>query len=814
MQKINIQTALPHLLALVIFLLVTVIYFKPVFFEHKDLKQHDIQQWEGGAKELLDYRSQTGEEALWTNSMFGGMPAYLITMHWGIGALSVIQKIITLGLPHPVRIVFLSFLSFYILLLVYGVRPYLAIAGAIAFGLSSFDIIGLAAGHNARITAIAYMPLVLAGIHLTLTRSRLNGMALTALALALHLHANHLQITYYLILMVFSYMMAMAISAIRRHQVGSFVQKSTFLLAAAVLAFGTFTGSFFTTLQYSKYSMRGTSELKVDDNAGKSGLKKDYAFQYSNGIFEPMTLMIPDILGGSSQEALDMDSHSARAFLSQGAGRAQVEQQMQAMPTYWGDQTLTAPYYAGAISCFLFVLGIFICERRTVVWIVAVCILGIMLSWGSSFSSFNYLMFDYFPGYNKFRSVTFNLIMTILGINLLGFLGLEQLLKKGLTPVTNKKLMISVGITGGLALLLTLFASVFSYSGAVDTQLPQWLIGPLRADRQSLLRGDSFRSFMFILIAFGGIWFHLRGKIQRNLMALGLAGLVLLDMWTVDKRYLNESHFSRNPERSFFSPTSADQEILKDTQKDYRVFNLVNPWNEARTSYYHKSIGGYHGAKIRRYQDVVDHCLTAERSRLITDLQNRTFNPQQLGVLNMLNVKYFVAGSTKESVIKNPEANGNAWFVEKIIRVNSPTTELDSLCLLDTKNVAVVDEHKFPIINNINIGQGTISLETYKPNYLKYSAEVRQGGLAVFSEIFYQDGWKATIDDQPAQILRANYILRAVAVPTGKHVIEFSFEPKIYRIGNYLTTSSSILLLLVLLGAVGWNIKQKFKKAN
>ena len=424
MRKINFkEQVLPHLIAIIIFLLVTIIYFKPVFFEHKMLSQHDIQQWEGGAKELIDFRETTGEEAIWTNSMFSGMPGYLINVQWGNGILGKLQIAVSFGLPHPVRIVYLSFLCFYILLLSFGVRPYLAIAGALAFGLSSYNIIGIGAGHNSRIAAVAFMPLVLAGIRTVFRGKHLVGFTLTALAVALELRVGHLQITYYLFLMIAAYGISELVVAVKNKELAPFFKQSGILVAAGLLGLATFIGSIVSTMEYSKYSIRGKSELaQASAGENKDGLTKDYAFEYSQGIFEPMTLFIPNIMGGSSRQKLALDSETGKFMLKQGASKPQVEQQLQAMPTYWGDQSYSAPYYAGAIIIFLFALGLITLPKKHTIWLTVVAVLGIMLTWGSSFSSFNYFMFDYFPGYNKFRSVTFAIIIPILAMNLLGFI--------------------------------------------------------------------------------------------------------------------------------------------------------------------------------------------------------------------------------------------------------------------------------------------------------------------------------------------------------------------------------------------------------
>jgi hypothetical protein len=449
MKKIEFKTqVLPHLIAILVFLLVTVIYFRPVFLQSKSLNQHDIKQWEGGAKEVLDYRAQTGKEALWTDGMFGGMPAYLISTHWGYGIMDGFTKVISLGLPHPTKVIFIAFLSFYILLLSFGVRPYIAIAGALAFGLSSYNIIGFTAGHNARIAAVAYMPLVLAGIQTTFKRSTLLGLTLTFLGLALELHAGHLQITYYLIFIVLGYMIASLVENIKSNTLKPFLIKSSLLTGVAVLALGTFLGSFLSTMEYSKYSIRGASELEQEDQESKGGLTKAYAFQYSNGIYEPMVLMIPDILGGSMSTQLAIDSNVGQFMLSNGVPAAQAEQQLRAMPTYWGNQPATSPYYAGAFVSLLCVIGLIVLPRSTIIWVSAVAIFGIMLSWGDSFSAFNYFMFDHLPGYNKFRSVTFSMILPIFCMIFMGFLGLEQILRNGWSKKTQKQLLIAFGITG------------------------------------------------------------------------------------------------------------------------------------------------------------------------------------------------------------------------------------------------------------------------------------------------------------------------------------------------------------------------------
>ncbi|MEN8248917.1 MAG: YfhO family protein [Bacteroidota bacterium] len=805
MPKINFkEQVLPHIIAVLVFLLVTVAYFKPVFFDNQQLSQHDILQWKGGAKELLDYREQNGDEALWTNSMFSGMPGYLITTQWGVGIMSTIQRVISVGLPHPVKVVFLSFLGFYIMLVVFGVRPYLAIAGALAFGLSSYNIIGISAGHNARIAAIAYMPMVLAGVHLAFTRSKLSGAALTALALSLELHAGHLQITYYLALIIIVYLVAQGISAIKHKQIEQYIKTGIVLFLAAVVALGTFIGSIMSTLEYSKYSIRGKSEItQIDPEDNPEGLPKTYAFQYSNSILEPMTLMIPNIFGGGTGDLLFMDEGSETRKVLQKAQNPQEANMLASYArAYWGQQSNAAPYYAGAIIIFLFALGVMYIDRKILAWTIPMIVLGIMLSWGSNFSSFNYFMFDYFPGYNKFRSVTFALIIPIMLINLVGFVGLEKFIKQGLDKKALKNFFIAFGVTGGLSLLLIMIAGIFSYKGLFDDQLPVWLTNAMADDRKGLLRADAFRSFMFILLAAGTIYAGLKNKINITVASIGLIALVLIDLWTVDKRFLDDSKFTRNPIRAHFTPTDADNYILSDKDLSFRVFDLINPWNDARTSYHHKSIGGYHGAKIRRYQDLISKHLVPEQSQIISELRESGRLSSSFQVTNMLNTKYFVAGASAQAVIPNADANGNAWLVKNIQLAANPDEEINALSQIDTKSTAVIDQSKFDGISTVYNGTGSVKLTSYQPNQIKYQANLSDNAFVVFSEIYYPEGWQATIDGNPIEIIRANYVLRGLEVPSGSHEIVFEFKPSVYSYGNLSSTISSIIVLLLVIGAI------------
>lgn len=808
----KLNQLVPHIIAVVAFLVITVIFFKPVFFDNKTLSQGDILQWEGSSKELRDFRNESGEEGLWASAMFSGMPAYLVNVQWSDGIITNIKKILSLWLPHPVRNIFLACLSYYIMLLCFGVRPYLAMGGAIAFGFSSYMIIGLMAGHNARIGAIALLPLLMAGVHLVYSGKRIPGFALAAAGLALHLRESHVQITYYFLFILFAYAIMQLVLAIRNKTLPLFIKSSALLIGAAILAVGTYFGQLWATYEYSKYSMRGPSEIKQASADGASGLAKDYAFEYSNGILEPMVLMIPNFFGGGSSNYFvqDRDSESYKALMR--AGDQQMAEQLARFTSaYWGEQPATAPYYAGAIIVFLFVLGIVFAPKPYMYWLVPVSVLSLVLSWGNNFEAFNYFMFDHFPMYNKFRSVTFSLMIILFAMPLLGLLGLEELLKQQWNKQLMKKLLWPVGLTAGLCLLLALTGGFMSFLREGETDLPAFFYQALQKDRAALLKADAWRSFFFIALALAGIYFALRNKISVNTLGIALSFLILIDLFVIDKRYLNENNFVRNAVRSYYQPTAADQEIMKLSKPGERVFNLQGAWQDARTSYFHHSVGGYHGAKLRRYQEFYDSCLSIQYRNLMNDARSGNLELENYTALNMLNTRFFVYGTERNSFILNTENYGPAWFVADVKKVNSALEELQSSCEVNPKQTAVIDQSKFQVSDFKFDSTATVSLMEYKPNYLSYEINSTTVGLVVFSEIYYPVGWEASINGQAAETLRSNYILRAMQVPAGRHKIEFQFKPKTYYTGNKITFASSVLLLLVILGAVVYSLRG-FKK--
>jgi hypothetical protein len=811
MKKINFsEDVLPHAIAIGVFLIVTVFFFNPIFFDNKILDQSDITQWEGSSKSMRDFRAQTGEEPLWTPSMFSGMPGYLVNVEWGNNAVSLLKGILALKIPHPICNIYLAFVCYYIMLLAFGIRPYLAIAGALAFGLSSYMIVGLGVGHNSRIGAIAFMPLVMAGVHLAFSSRKILGFGVTTAGLALHFRENHVQMTYYLLLILIAYGIMQLIVFIRANKTQDFFKSAVLLIPTGIIAIGTFAGPMWAVQEYSTYS-RGKSELTASrPSEESSGLGREYAFRYNYAIDEPMTLLVPNYYGGTSRNLFvqDRDSEVYKALTQMGDEKTFNELAYYS-GAYWGPST-PSPYYAGAIIVFLFVLGILFVEKKYVWWLIPICVLAMMMSWGSNFASFNYFIFDYLPAYNKFRSVTFTVIMILFSMPLLGFMGAEKIVAEGLTKETKKKLLVAFGITGGICLALIVFAGAFSFVREGEQQLPPWFVSALADDREGLMRSDAFRSLIFIALAFLALYFEVWKKLAPIAFYSFLIVIVLLDSAIVDSRYLSKDDYRRKRENTFFVPTEADQEILKD-KSYYRVFNLdpQGIFLEARTSYFHNSVGGYHAVKLRRYQDLYDSCVYKETNELIQDASAGKLDFAKYGVINMLNAKYLVYGPGRDNVIPNEGALGNAWFVSNVVTANSPTEELQKVCEVDTHNTTVIDGSMFEVPDFDYDSTANIKLVEHNPNFLKYESQSGKNGLAVFSEIYYPKGWIALVDGKESEILRANYVLRALSVPAGKHIVEFKFQPDAYVVGNKITSVSSWLMLIIVVGCIGWNLKKE-----
>ncbi|NVJ84811.1 MAG: YfhO family protein [Algoriphagus sp.] len=799
--KLNFQKdLLPHLLGVLIFYLLIVFYFSPLVFDGKVIFQGDILQWEGSAKEVMDYRAETGEQALWTNSMFGGMPAYFISLEFPGDLTNTLVSILTLGLPHPINGLFFGMLGMYILLLTYRVRPLFSIAGAIAFSFNTFNLLSLEAGHNAKIWAVCLIPLILAGIHLAFEKKRILGAALLALGLLLQLKFNHLQITYYTLIVSVIYVLVRLIFDWKKDGAIEIGKSLGFLTLGALLAVGGNLGRLATALEYSPYSTRGNATLETEP----SGLDREYAFSWSNGKLETLTLLIPDFYGGGSQTPLPENSASEKALRANGIDAGQINGFVKAAPTYWGDQAFTGgPIYGGIILVFLAILGIWAAPKEVLYAFGGMILFSILLSWGKNLAWFNYLLFDILPGYNKFRAVSMALGITLFAIPVLGMISLEELIQKN----NLKPLYLAGGIVGGLVLILAVASGVFfRFEAPVDSNLPDWLANALQNDRKNMLSTSAWKSFGFIAAAAVLVFLSIKQKISDWILGLALIALISLDLVTINRRYLNNESFQGNPSRQFFAESNAEKEIAKDTDY-FRVLNLTEGLTQgARTSYRFASLGGYHGAKLRRYQDLIDYQLQNEIQDFVSKAQEGDFDWAGIGVINMLNTKYLIAGQEAGAVFENPQANGPAWIPSEIIPVSSNEEEIKLVGEIDTKAQATVNMEEFGVIS---AGAGQVSLIAHHPNTLQYQAQMDQGGLVIFSEIHYPKGWIAKIDGNEVPILRTNYLLRGIEIPSGTHEVEFSFEPSSYYATKTPMVIFQYLIVFALLGGIFLTYKKE-----
>ena len=795
---------LPHILVVVGLAALALGYMNPVL-KGKTLVQSDIVNFLGMSKEIKDFREATGEEPLWTNSMFGGMPAYQISTLYPSNWSKKILKAFKSVLPQPADYLFLMLIGGYLMFLMMGVPWRYALVGSIAFAFASYTVIIIEAGHNSKVHAMAYMAPVLGSILLTYRGRIWLGSALLALFLSLQIATNHLQITYYLLLTVLILGIVKLVDAIRQNQLPQFAKATGLMVIAALFAVGPNFGALWTTADYGQETMRGKSELSAKKES--SGLDKDYAMRWSYGVGETFTLLVPNFMGGSSMNSFLSDEESAtyQGFVSNRPTtqeEAQQMQQLQQMTTsYWGAQPFTSgPVYLGAIIVFLAVLAMFVIKTNDKWWLLGAFILSIMLSWGENFAAFSDLFFNYFPGYNKFRAVSMTLVIAQLVLPVLAVLGLKAFFDAENRKELQKPLMIATGVVGGLCLVFALVPSIFlDFMTGQDTNLIgtrfEWLLDGLQEDRAGLLKSDAMRSLVFVLLTAGLLFVYQMNKVKAGVVGLVIATLVLIDLWTVDQRYLTEDDFVRKSKaKNVIAPTAADKQILADKDPNFRVINLAaNTFNDSKTSYFHKSIGGYHGAKLKRYQELVDSCISQTN----------------LAVLNMLNTKYFITPDAqgRPSVRRNPLALGNAWFVEDFKIVENADQELNFLTRNDfnPEKVAVIDKRFEDKLNGYQAEKDStanIYFVEYKPNYLKYETEASRDQLAVFSEIYFANGWNAYIDGELKPHWRANYVLRSMVVPAGEHTVEFKFEPEIYYTGEKVSLAGSILLILFVLGGV------------
>ncbi len=806
----NIKNILPYVIAIVVFTIVSLAYFSPVL-EGKKIQQSDITQFIGSSKEIVDFRKQHDQEPYWTNTSFGGMPAFAVSVYYPNNFIKKIDNILRF-LPRPADYLFLYFLGFFMLLLTLKVDWKLAILGSLGFGLSTYLIIILGVGHNAKAHAIAYMPMVLSGILLVFQRKYLLGFIVTALAMSLELMAGHIQMTYYLMFLVLIFGFVQFIESIKNKELPEFVKSIAILLVAVIIAIGTNATSLLATQEYAKHSTRSQSELTINPDGSEkqisSGLTNDYITEYSYGKLETFNLFIPRFMGGTRHETVENSelNNFLQDAVNKGLNPNDANYLMQISSMYWGDQPIVAaPAYIGAIFIFLFVLALFLVKGKLKYWLVTATIFSILMSWGKN----NQLMTDFFinyvPMYNKFRAVSSIQVIAELCIPLLGILGLKELFSKEISKESKlKALKLSTLIVGGLALLfVVLGTSLFSFITEIDEQIDTQISGYMDAivtDRHTLFFNDSLRSLGIVLVAAAIIWLFLKEKINQTIAIIGFTILVLFDLVNVDRRYVNDDNFTsaRKVSRPF-KASSVDKEILKD-KGHYRVANFKgNLMADGRTSYFHKSIGGYHAAKLGRYQELYDFHISKSN----------------LQVLNMLNVKYVIGSNDKgEEVLEvNTDANGNAWFIQNVKFVNSADEEIMKLDSLNTKTSIVLNSSFASELQNYypKDSTATISLTHYQANELSYQSNTLLKQFAVFSEIYYKDGWNAYIDGELTEIYQVNYVLRGIEIPEGKHTIEFKFEPTIIKKGNTITLISYALLLLI---PLGWFFVEKKKNNN
>ena len=823
MNKTALTKFAPHIAAILLFICISFMYFTPVL-EGKQLLGHDSESWMCMAKETMDYNTTHDEVTLWTNSMFGGMPTYQISMNQPYNAIKYVEDVIHF-FPNTIYNLLLYLIGFYILLLAFRLNPWLAIVGSIAFSFASYNFIIILAGHTSKAITIAYMAPLIGSVYMAFRDRRLAGSLLTAIFLSLAIRANHVQILYYTVIVLLIFGIVEFIYSIRDKKLAEFAKSAGMLVAAAIIAVGMNATTLLTTYEYGKYTMRGDSNgLTADKQSSQHGLNTEYITNWSYGIDETMTLLIPNFKGGASSGTLTPDSETGKKLTSMGVPNVDTMMKETQLPLYWGTQPFTSgPVYIGAIICFLFVLGFFLVDRRTKWWLLPMIALTLMLSWGEHFMWFTELFIKYVPMYNKFRTVSMTLVATGFGITLMALLALKEVFNEK----TDKKVLlravtISAGIVGGIALLFALIPSLSgsfvadSIKNPGDAQLQgdyAFLKETLPLDRAAMLRSDALRSLMFVLAAAGLIWLYTKNILKKNLAYLCFAVIILIDMVPVAKRYLNDSSFQRKRQlETLIKPTVADNIILQD-KSQFRVLDATtsNIFSDATPSYFHKNIGGYHAAKLRRYQELINMQLDKEIGQLFASFQRATTPDvipntlDSLGVLNMLNMKYLIYNKEAAPLV-NPHANGNAWFVKNIRVAADANEEMKLVGEINTKTEIVVDK-SFAAQLPTKITSDTtahIALTSYKPNDLIYNFSSKSDQVAVFSEIYYDKGWTAYIGGKEVPYVRANYLLRAMPLKAGNYDIEFRFEPKSYSYGNMAALISSIALLACILAFLFW----------
>ncbi|MDR2285977.1 MAG: YfhO family protein [Prevotellaceae bacterium] len=858
MKEMSLKGYIPYIVAIAIFVVISIIYFAPEIFQNKTLYQHDIVTASSIGREASQFHAETGERTFWTNSLFGGMPMYQIAPGGQSNRfLSHIRAAVSLYLPSPASLLFILLLGAFLLFIALKFNVWMAVLGAIAYAFSSYFFIIIEAGHIWKVLVLAYIPPTFAGIIWTYRGKYWLGASVTAIYLALQFLSNHPQMTFYFAMMMGIYVIGQFIYSLKNGQLARFFKATAILVPAAGIAVALNITNLYHTYDYSKYSIRGGSELTGNaENKTFGGLERGYATDYSYGIGETFTLLIPNVKGGES-EYMGNDEKTAKKIVSlvQNSSRINnqtknaVVQQVYNSNSYWADLPFTSgPVYVGAFIVFLFVLGIFI-VRGWFKWVLLIStIMSIVLSWGHNFMWLTNLFLDYFPYYNKFRAVSSILVVAELSIPILAILALKEIVEnpsvlKQKMRILNTKQYISafytsLASTGGLVLLFiiapTVFFSFFSQQelhmfdeAAKNSQisvLASQMMEIMQSVRISIFRDDAWRSLIIIVIGVVFILLYSNKILKAKPFIVAVIALTLIDLWAVDKRYLSAENFKpiKAQATDVVPKTPVDEEILKDKDLDYRVYNLsVSPFNDGSTSFYHKSIGGYHGAKLRRYQDIIEHYL----SKITPDNAEKLLQTKYFDVLNMLNTKYIIlrGQNNTQKLLPNPNALGNAWFVDEIKWVDNADEEIAALADINPAKTAVIDkrfetdelknfEYKVPTADSAGVNNSSIKLTEYKPNKLIYESEADTEKLAVFSEIYYPTGWHVAIDGQKVDFVRANYILRAMLIPAGKHVVEFHFDPESYRITENIAWIGYILLLgFVILSIVLVTLQNKKK---
>lgn len=823
--------------------------YSPQVFEGKVVNQSDISSWQGMANEILTYNNaHPGEKALWTNSMFGGMPATTISVIYEGDYTDPLYKLLFTG-ARPASYLLISLIGGFLLFLAFGVNIWVACMGAIALTFCSYNMQIIQVGHNTKMVAIAFMPWVLAAIVYAYRKCAWLGGILFAFALSFQIKANHPQITYYLAMIIIGYGIWQLCAAVKEKTLPKFIRTSAILLVAGMIGIATNINYLWPTYEYAQHTMRGGSELTTGNQpeerdgqtvqTGKKtrkGLDLEYATHWSYGIGETANLLIPNFYGGASVGALDKDSQTYKT-LKQG-GYQGAEQVIKQLPLYWGEQPSTAgPMYMGAISIFLFVLGFFVLKGGLRWWIGGVSLLALLLGWGYHFMPASEFFFNWAPMYNKFRTVSMILVILQILIPIMAVLTVNQLLygeeSVKQAPAERKKVRKgfywALGLTAGFSLLFALIPSLAgSFISAHDGQIPDVLINSLIEDRMGLLRADAFRTIAFILLGAGALWLAYTNKIQKQYAVFALIALVLADLWTVDKRYLNDSHFVTQREfKNVFNLRPVDTIILEDKDPDYRVLDLsISTFNDSHVSYHHKTVGGYSAAKIQRYQDLIDRYIQPEIVAISRELGNvqsleqaqeaLTYQP----VLSMLNTRYIIINENVPPLV-NKYALGNAWFVDEIIPAANADEEIAKLGTINPGTQAIISREFLegtPVGNAAAAGTAlrdttaSIQLTSYTPNRLVYKSSSTLPQTALFSEVYYSPGWKAAIDGEEAPIFRANWILRGLQIPAGDHEIVFTFEPEsFYKGATYSRIASGLLIALLLGGLIVIFIKKRKK---